>query len=94
MQDGDHVRRGLHVPAHEEHDCVKEEPGLLHHHAQTRLGIPADCSCAHVGGVPVLGERGAAQDPHRHANHHLQQDPRKPQHAMEVCQNLPRHTIL
>ena len=33
---------------------------------------------AHVDGVPVHGERGAAEDPHRHDDHHLQEDLRQP----------------
>ena len=37
-----------------------------------------------MDGVPVHGERGAAEDPHRHDDHHLQEDLRRPRQAVEV----------
>ena len=43
---------------------------------------------AHVDGVPVHGERGAAEDPHRHDDHHLQEDLRRPRQAVEVSSLL------
>ncbi len=38
----------------------------------------------HVGRVPVPGQRGPPQDPHRHDDHHLQEDLRRPRQAVEV----------
>ena len=37
-----------------------------------------------MDGVPVHGERGATQDPHRHDDHHLQEDLRRPRQTVEV----------
>ena len=45
-----------------------------------------------MGGLPVLRVGGAAQDPHRDADHHLQQDTGQPQQHVEICQTLPDHT--
>ena len=56
----------------------------MRHLAAAGLGEPADGRGAHVGGLPVPGERGAAQDPHRHDDHHLQEDLRQPRHPVEV----------
>ena len=46
--------------------------------------LPEVCGGAYVDGVPVHGERRAAQDPHRDDDHNLQEDLRRPRQAVEV----------
>ena len=45
-----------------------------------------------MGRLPVLCLRSPPEDPHRHAHHHLQQDPSKPQQHVEVRQAVPHHS--
>ena len=37
-----------------------------------------------VGRLPVLSERRPAENPHRHDDHHVQEDLRRPRPAVEV----------
>ena len=66
----------------------------MRHLAAAGLGEPADGRGAHVGGLPVPGVGGAAEDPHRDDDHHLQEDLRQPRHPVEVGAklNIPLHS--
>ena len=75
---------------------VPWRPAGVRHLAAAGLGEPADGRGAHVGGLPVPGVGGAAQDPHRDDDHHLQEDLRQPRHPVEVgaiLQNWTFHYI-
>ena len=72
MQTGNHVQHYLH--GHQDEWYQESEWGhfvQLHRNWEKRLRKPANRCCANVGGVPVLGQRGAPQDPHCHDDHHL-----------------------
>ena len=71
---------------------VKQSSGALRQVSKTGRGLPPVRRGAHVGCVPVLCLRGPPQDPHRHAHHHLQQDPGKPQQHVEIRQTVPHHS--
>ena len=73
---------------------VPWRPAGVRHLAAAGLGEPADGRGAHVGGLPVPGVGGAAEDPHRDDDHHLQEDLRQPRHPVEVGAklNIPLHS--
>ena len=71
---------------------VEQSSSSLCQVSETGRGLPPVRRGAHVGRVSVLCLRGPPEDPHRHAHHHLQQDPGKPQQHVEVRQTVPHHS--
>ena len=71
---------------------VEQSSGALCQVSETGRRLPPVRRGAHVGRVPVLCLRGPPEDPHRHAHHHLQQDPGQPQQHVEVRQTVPHYS--
>ena len=46
----------------------------MRHLPKTGFGEPSERGGPHVGRLPVPGQRRPPQDPHRHDDHHLQED--------------------
>ena len=71
---------------------VEQSSGALCQVSAPGRGLPPVRRGANVGCVPVLCLRCPPKDPHRHAHHHLQQDPGQPQQHVEVRQAVPHYS--
>ena len=60
----------------------------MRHLQETGVGEPPERGGAHVGRLPVSGQRGSPEDPDCHDDHHLQEDLRQPRHSVEVSLDL------
>ena len=60
----------------------------MRHLQEAGVGEPPERGGAHVGRLPVPGQRGSPEDSDRHDDHHLQEDIRQPRHSVEVSLDL------
>ena len=56
----------------------------MRHLQKTGVREPPERGGPHVGRVPVPGQCRPPEDPHRHDDHHIQENLRQPRHTVEV----------